>query len=90
LDDGASRQPSLGAGAGVLGASHPEGTRSLPYGVCFVSVAKSTRLVQHIYGAIQEYAGFEEPRWFDGPPRKPWPKNHRQATPRKVSTKRPS
>jgi hypothetical protein len=20
----------------------------------------------HIYGAIQEYAGFEEPRWLDG------------------------
>jgi hypothetical protein len=25
------------------------------------------RIVQHIYGAIQEYAGFEEPRWLDGP-----------------------
>ena len=45
--------------------------RSLPYGVCFLTVAKSTRLVQHIYGAIQEYADFEEPRWLDGPPRKP-------------------
>ena len=32
-----------------------------------------TQLVQHIYGAIQEYAGFEEPRWLDGPPRKPKP-----------------
>jgi hypothetical protein len=42
----------------------------LPYGVCQLTVAKSTRLVQHIYGAIQEYAGFEEPRWLDGPPRK--------------------
>ena len=28
-------------------------------------------LVQHIYGAIQEYGGFEEPRWLDGPARKP-------------------
>jgi hypothetical protein len=37
----------------------------LPYGVCTVSVY-STRIVQHIYGAIQEYAGFEEPRWLDG------------------------
>jgi AcrR family transcriptional regulator len=36
----------------------------LPYGVCFVKV-HSTRLVQHIYGAIQEYGGFEEPRWLD-------------------------
>jgi hypothetical protein len=43
----------------------------LPYGVCAVRVRRSTRLVQHIYGAIQEYAGFDEPRWLDGPPRKP-------------------
>ena len=28
----------------------------LPYGVCTLSVARSTRLVQHIYGAIQQYA----------------------------------
>jgi transposase len=40
----------------------------LPYGVCFIKV-HSTRLVQHIYGAIQEYAGFEEPRWLDCAPR---------------------
>jgi hypothetical protein len=45
--------------------------RRLPYGVCSLTVARSTRLVQHIYGAIQEYAGFEEPRWLDGPPRRP-------------------
>ena len=44
--------------------------RSLPYGTCTLTVARSTHLVQHIYGAIQEYAGFEEPRWLDGPPRK--------------------
>jgi hypothetical protein len=37
----------------------------LPYGVCALRVRKSTRIVQHIYGAIQEYAGFEEPRWLD-------------------------
>jgi hypothetical protein len=43
----------------------------LPYGVCAIRVKRSTRLVQHIYGAIQEYAGFDEPRWLDGPPRKP-------------------
>jgi AcrR family transcriptional regulator len=36
----------------------------LPYGVCSVRV-HSTHIVQHIYGAIQEYAGFEEPRWLD-------------------------
>jgi hypothetical protein len=40
--------------------------RTLPYGVCTLRVSRSTRLVQHIYGAIQEYAGFAEPRWLDG------------------------
>ena len=35
----------------------------LPYGVCRVSVS-STRAVQHIYGAIQEYAAFHEPAWL--------------------------
>jgi len=37
----------------------------LPYGVCTLKVLRSTRLVQHIYGAIQEYGEFEEPRWLD-------------------------
>lgn len=37
----------------------------LPYGVCTLSVCRSIRVVQHIYGAIQEYGGFEEPRWLD-------------------------
>jgi hypothetical protein len=41
----------------------------LPYGVCTLAVARSTREVQHIYGAIQEYAGFEAPGWLDGPAR---------------------
>ncbi len=43
------------------------GTKSnkLPYGVCDMRV-HSTRIVQHIFGAIQEYGGFEEPRWLDG------------------------
>ena len=40
----------------------------LPYGVAAVRILRSTQLVQHIYGAIQEYGGFEEPRWLDGPP----------------------
>jgi hypothetical protein len=35
----------------------------LPYGVCTV-VVHSTSVAQHIYGAIQEYAGFEEPAWL--------------------------
>jgi DNA-binding transcriptional regulator YiaG len=40
----------------------------LLYGVGTLCVY-DTRIVQHIYGAIQEYGGFEEPRWLDGPPR---------------------
>jgi hypothetical protein len=36
----------------------------LPYGVCFLIVDR-TWVVQHIYGAIQENAGLEEPRWLD-------------------------
>ena len=40
------------------------------YGVCQVRVLKSTGVVQHIFGAIQEYGGFDEPRWLDGQPRK--------------------
>jgi hypothetical protein len=38
--------------------------RKLPLGVCAITVT-STRVVQHIYGAIQEYADFEEPAWLD-------------------------
>jgi hypothetical protein len=44
--------------------------RKLPYGVGTLNL-NCTEVVQHIYGAIQEYAGFDEPRWLDGPPRKP-------------------
>jgi hypothetical protein len=36
----------------------------LPYGTCRVTVHR-THVVQHIYGAIQEYAGFERPEWLD-------------------------
>lgn len=36
----------------------------LPYGVVTLHV-HSTWMVQHIYGAIQEYAGFDEPAWLD-------------------------
>jgi hypothetical protein len=48
-------------------------TRKLPYGVCTLTVKRSTRIVQHIYGAIQEYSGIEQPSWLDGPPRKAKP-----------------
>jgi hypothetical protein len=30
-----------------------------------VGVAKSSQVVQHIYGAIQEYGGFDRPEWLD-------------------------
>jgi transcriptional regulator with XRE-family HTH domain len=36
----------------------------LPYGTCRVSVYR-TRIVQTIYGAIQEYGGFDRPEWLD-------------------------
>jgi hypothetical protein len=36
----------------------------LPYRTCRVSVHR-TRLIQTIYGAIQEYGGFERPEWLD-------------------------
>lgn len=38
--------------------------RKLMYGVCEVSVS-SVRHVQHVYGAIQEYAKIERPEWLD-------------------------
>jgi hypothetical protein len=41
----------------------------LPYGVATLAL-HSTAIVQHIFGAIQEYAGFDEPRWLDGPSRR--------------------
>jgi hypothetical protein len=36
----------------------------LPYGTCRVVVHR-TRVVQSIYGAIQEYGGFDRPAWLD-------------------------
>jgi hypothetical protein len=33
-------------------------------GVCTIRV-NSTRVVQHIFGAIQEYGGLDEPAWLD-------------------------
>jgi transcriptional regulator with XRE-family HTH domain len=41
-------------------------TGMLPYGTCHVSVS-STRVVQSIYGAIQEIGGFERAAWLDLP-----------------------
>jgi transcriptional regulator with XRE-family HTH domain len=36
----------------------------LPYGTCKFTV-NSTRIVQTIFGSIQEYGGFERPEWLD-------------------------
>jgi hypothetical protein len=36
----------------------------LPYGTCHVVVSR-TRVTQSIYGAIQEYAGFEREAWLE-------------------------
>jgi hypothetical protein len=36
----------------------------LPYGTCKL-VYSDTHTVQSIYGAIQEYAGFDRPQWLD-------------------------
>ena len=40
-------------------------TNMLPYGTCRVVVSR-TSVVQSIYGAIQEYAGFTRQTWLDG------------------------
>lgn len=45
-------------------SSSGRGAGRLPYGVCTLRV-NSTRMVQHIFGAIQEYAGFDEPAWLE-------------------------
>jgi hypothetical protein len=39
-------------------------SNKLPYGTCRLCL-HSTRVVQHIYGAIQEYGGFERAQWLD-------------------------
>ena len=36
----------------------------LPYGTCMICVNNS-RIVQTIYGSIQEYGGFDRPEWLD-------------------------
>ena len=37
--------------------------RKLLYGTCEISVY-STRLIQHVFGAIQEYTGIDKPEWL--------------------------
>ena len=47
-------------------SKHSKKTRmnQLPYGTCKLYV-HSTRIVQTIYGSIQEYGGFDRPEWLD-------------------------
>jgi hypothetical protein len=45
-------------------ASKRKRINMLPNGTCKLTVS-STRIVQHIYGAIQEYGGFDRPEWLD-------------------------
>lgn len=44
-------------------SSQRKRVRMLPYGTCCLSV-HSTRIVQSLYGAIQEYGQFSRPEWL--------------------------
>jgi hypothetical protein len=44
--------------------SEKKRTNKLPYGTTAL-VVHSTRIVQTIYGSIQEYGGFDRPEWLD-------------------------
>ena len=44
-------------------SSSGKARNKLPYGVCTLRV-HNTWMLQHIYGAIQEYGGFHEPAWL--------------------------
>jgi hypothetical protein len=44
--------------------SQKKRANKLPHGTCRLTVP-STRIVQTIYGSIQEYGGFERPEWLD-------------------------
>jgi transposase-like protein len=44
-------------------ASSQQKGRKLLYGVCQIWVY-NTRLVQHVFGAIQEYTGIDKPEWL--------------------------
>ena len=51
-------------GVNVRPSSSKQKGRILKYGVCHISVG-SIKFTQQIYGAIQEYGGFENPDWLD-------------------------
>jgi hypothetical protein len=41
-------------------------TNRLPFGTCRIAVSR-TRVVQSIFGSIQEYGGFQRDEWIDAP-----------------------
>jgi hypothetical protein len=45
-------------------SSQRKRVNKLPFGTCEL-VVHSTRIVQTIYGSIQEYGGFDRPEWLD-------------------------
>jgi hypothetical protein len=45
-------------------SSQKKRVNKLPYGTCEIRV-DDTRILQTIYGSIQEYGGFERPEWLD-------------------------
>jgi hypothetical protein len=50
-------------GQRVLEVLEEKAREQAPSGTCRIAV-HDTQLVQHIYGAIQEYAGFERGEWL--------------------------
>jgi hypothetical protein len=44
--------------------SQKKRVNKLPYGTVRVTVAR-TRVIQSIYGSIQEYAGFDREAWLE-------------------------
>ena len=47
--------------------SHKKGTKSrktrYEYGICSINISRA-EIAHHIYGAIQEYVGFDNPDWL--------------------------
>ena len=66
LDRLALPRSSLRKSAVNVYSKHSQKKRKnkLPYGTCRV-VVHDTRIVQSLYGSIQEYAGFDRPEWLD-------------------------
>ncbi len=60
--------PSARLGKSVVNTyskySRKKRKNKLPYGTCKLTVY-STRIVQTIFGSIQEYGGFDRPGWLD-------------------------